>query len=349
MTGVTGSGGSGPGGSGHDGRSRDASRDDRGGDSGSGGSGSSGGGNSGGANRDSIDALKAMPRSNKEFDRALSRSRGRAWFEALTGAADSMPGDPRSVLTADADLGGERARFLCVAPDPVGRFPRARQGEVGLEEAWTLAARVREAIDADADTNATGSAPVLKRPIIAIVDVKSQAYGRREEIAAIYLAAAAAADAYASARMAGHPVIALIAGSALSGAFLAHGYQANRILAFDDAGVMVHAMHKEAAARVTRRSVAALEALGARIAPLSYDIHDYAKLGLLHKLLHVEEPDAPAARDVEMVRRELVAAVADARQGPRDLRHRLDSPGAREMRHASREVRRRLEEQWEEG
>jgi biotin-independent malonate decarboxylase gamma subunit len=279
------------------------------------------------------------------------------WFEALTDVSEQMSGDPRSVLTADADLGGERARFLCVVPDPDGRFPRARQGEVGLEEAWTLAARVREAIDADTaadadagpgDTSAPASARAARRPLIAIVDVKSQAYGRREEIAAIYLAAAAAADAYASARMAGHPVIALIAGSALSGAFLAHGYQANRILAFDDAGVMVHAMHKEAAARVTRRSVAALEALGARIAPLSYDIHGYAKLGLLHKLLHVEQPDTPSARDVEMVRAELIAAVADARQGPRDLRHRLDSPEARETRVASREVRRRLEEQWEE-
>jgi malonate decarboxylase gamma subunit len=51
-----------------------------------------------------------------------------------------------------------------------------------------------------------------KRPIIAIVDVKSQAYGRREETAGIHLAAAAAADAYASARFAGHPVIALISG-----------------------------------------------------------------------------------------------------------------------------------------
>jgi len=64
---------------------------------------------------------------------------------------------------------------------------------VGLEEAYTLAARVREAVAADKD----GS----KRPIVAIVDVKSQAYGRREETAAIFLAAAAAANAYADARV----------------------------------------------------------------------------------------------------------------------------------------------------
>ena len=76
----------------------------------------------------------------------------------------------------------------------------------------------------------------------------------------IFLAAAAAADAYGSARLAGH-VITLVVGHALSGAFLTHGYQANRILAFDDDGVMIHAMHKEAAARVTRRSVDELEKL----------------------------------------------------------------------------------------
>src|SRR5258708_6100402 len=198
-------------------------------------------------------------------------TRGTVWFRALTGQTSPMPGDPKSVLTADAPLGSDHARFLCVVADPHARFPCARHGEVGLEEGYTLAARVREVIEHDKNT--------IKRPIVAIVDVKSQAYGRREETAAIFLAAAAAADAYGSARLAAHPVITLVGGHALSGAFLAHGYQANRILAFDDGGVMIHAMHKEAAARVTRRSVGELEKLAKEIAPMSYDIRDYAKLG----------------------------------------------------------------------
>src|SRR6202795_4031686 len=222
------------------------------------------------------------PRGGKAVSNDLS-NRGRAWFAGLTGVAKPMPGDPQSVLTADAKLGEERARFLCVVPNSNARFPCARHGEVGLEEGYTLAARVREVIEHDKNT--------IKRPIIAIVDVKSQAYGRREETAAIFLAAAAAADAYGSARLAGHPVITLVVGHALSGAFLTHGYQANRILAFDDDGVMIHAMHKEAAARVTRRSVEELEKLAKEIVPMSYDIRDYAKLGLLYKLLHVENPE----------------------------------------------------------
>src|SRR5277367_4269077 len=264
--------------------------------------------------------------------------RGTVWFRALTGQASPFPGDPKSVLTSDAPIGQEQARFLCVVPDPHGRFPCARHGEVGLEEAYTLAARVREVIEESKNTN--------KRPIVAIVDAKSQAYGRREETAAIFLAAAAAADAYGSARLAGHPVITLVVGQALSGGFLMHGYQANRILAFDDDGVMIHAMHKEAAARVTRRSVEELEKLGKTIAPLSYDIKDYAKLGLLHKLLHVENPAKPSEQEILAVKNELIAAIADARSKPVDLRSRRESAAALETRKASILVRAKLEEQW---
>jgi len=39
----------------------------------------------------------------------------------------------------------------------------------------------------------------------------------------------------------------------------------------------------------TRRSVDELDKLAKQIAPMSYDIRDYAKLGLLYKLLHVEK------------------------------------------------------------
>ena len=264
--------------------------------------------------------------------------RGKAWFHALTGQDSPLAGDPRSVLTADAPIGDGHARFLCVVPDPQGRFPCARHGEVGLEEAYALATRVREVIEQDRSS--------VKRAIVAIVDVKSQAYGRREETAAIFLAAAAAADAYGSARLAGHPVITLVVGHAISGGFLTHGYQANRILAFDDDGVMIHAMHKEAAARITRRSVESLEKLGKAIAPLSYDVRDFAKLGLLHELLHVEDPDHPGDETTARVRRALAAAIEDARRGPVDLSNRLQSPEARETRQASIRTRALLESQW---
>ena len=268
-------------------------------------------------------------------------SRGRKWFHTLTQGATPLPGGPGSVLAADAVLGDEAARFLCVVPNEQGRFPMARHGEVGLDEAYALASRVREILEGDRHAD-------RKRPIIAIVDVKGQAYGRREETAAIFLAGAAAADAYGSARLAGHPVIALVVGHAFSGGFLTHGYQANRILAFDDAGVTIHAMRKEAAARVTRRSIANLEQIAETIPPMSYGILDYAKLGLLHKLLHVDQPDNPIAPEVKKVKNELVAAIADTRAGSRDLRCRLESPEAAIARKASIATRRLMQMQWAE-
>jgi malonate decarboxylase gamma subunit len=267
-------------------------------------------------------------------------SRGATWFEALTAVHGLVPAGPASVRVADARLGDEKARFLAVVPDPASRYPRARRGELGLEEGWGIAEHVRAALRADV------RGP--RRAIVAIVDVPSQAYGRNEELLGLHLACAAAVDAYATARLAGHPVIALLVGGAMSGAFLAHGYQASRILALDDPGVVVHAMGKEAAARVTRRTVADLEKLGAEVLPMSYEVRRYARLGTLHGLIAGVNAAAPTAEDVETVRSALVAAVADARAGAKDLSHRLASDAARETRGASLEVRTRMYAQWSE-
>jgi malonate decarboxylase gamma subunit len=242
------------------------------------------------------------------------------------------------VLCADAALGGESARFLAVVADPANRFPRARHGEVGLEEAWTLAREVRGAIDVDEHTT--------PRPIVAIVDVASQAYGWREELLGIHLACAAAADAYATARLRGHPVVALLVGKAMSGAFLAHGYQASRILALDSPDVLIHAMSKQSAARVTRRSIEDLERLGERIPPMAYGVRAFASLGLVDRLIENVHADEPSARDVEHVRGELIAALRDIRENGSDLARRLENEAARRTRAASIDVRRRLAEQW---
>src|ERR1700689_2756181 len=267
--------------------------------------------------------------------------RGRAWFEALTGNNQPTSEDPGTVLATEAQIGEETALFLCVVPDPSSRFPCVRDGQVGLEEAFTLAHHLRRVIAEDREM------PIArKRPVIAIIDVKSQAYGRREETAGLFFAAATSADAYASASMAGHPVISLVAGHAFSGGFLTHGYQANRILAFDDAGITIHAMHKEAAARITRRSVAELEKLGHEIAPMSYDVRDYAKLGLLFKLLHADDPQHPTSNEVVEVRKAITEAIADARKGKLDLSNRWESDAAKTMRKGTLAVRAALEAQW---
>jgi biotin-independent malonate decarboxylase gamma subunit len=265
-------------------------------------------------------------------------TRGRIWFEALAGKeAKHVPRVP-SVLVADTTLQKERVRFLAIVPDPDNRFPCARQGQVGLQEGWNLAKQVRDAIKADENGE--------KRAIIAIVDVPSQAYGRREELLGIFLAAAAATDAYVSARLAGHPVISLLVGHAISGGFLTHGAQANRLLAFNDSGVMVHAMAKNAAARVTRRTVEELDQLAEAVIPMSYKIEDYAKLGTLYKLIDGVNVDSPEPKQVDQVRADLLAAIAEARSGQRDLRNRLQSQGAQKNRSATLVVRQRLAAEW---
>jgi malonate decarboxylase gamma subunit len=262
--------------------------------------------------------------------------RGAVWLDALTCSAPLQPGYPPSVRVVDARLGDHPARFIAVVPDPDNPFTRARSGEVGLVEGWQLARAVREVVDADVERR-------QKRAIVAVIDVASQAYGRREEAYGIHQALAGAADAYASARLAGHPVIGLIVGRAMSGAFLAHGYQANRLLALEDPQVLVHAMGKESAARVTLRSVADLEAFTARVPPMAYDIHSYASLGLLWKLLKVNNADAPTAADQSLVEKALQAAFDDIRADPsRGLGSRLRS----EHRAASVKVRQALREQW---
>lgn len=261
-------------------------------------------------------------------------SRGELWLETLAPNAQHLAGLCPSVQVADGELNGETVRFVAVVPDANNHFPRAAKGEVGLLEGWTLAKVISETVAADADK-------AVKRPIVAVIDVLSQAYGRREEGFGIHLALAGAAAAYANARLAGHPVIGLIVGKAMSGAFLAHGYQANRLIAFNDKGVLIHAMGKESAARITLRTVEALEKLAATIPPMAYDISNYATLGLLENLLDISNPDAPSSSDLALVKTTLQEAINAARQDA-TLKNRLGA----DNRRSSALVRERMKASW---
>ncbi|CAI8814083.1 biotin-independent malonate decarboxylase subunit gamma [Kosakonia quasisacchari] len=261
-------------------------------------------------------------------------SRGALWLEKLAPNATRLSGLCPSVQAVDGNVNGEAVRFIAVVPDANNHYPRAAKGEVGLLEGWTLAKVVSETVAADANNS-------VKRPIIAVIDVPSQAYGRREEAFGIHQALAGAAAAYANARLAGHPVIGLIVGKAMSGAFLAHGYQANRLIAFNDSGVLIHAMGKESAARITLRTVEALEKLAATIPPMAYDISNYATLGLLSELLNISNPDAPSDADLAQVQSTLHQAINDARQDT-TLKNRLGA----DNRRSSALVRERMKASW---
>ncbi|WP_392566624.1 biotin-independent malonate decarboxylase subunit gamma [Utexia brackfieldae] len=262
-------------------------------------------------------------------------SRGDFWFSLLTTDAKLRHGQCASVKVADGKISHKPARFIAVVPDADNQFPRASQGEVGLLEGWTLAKMVDEVVEADKNKTE-------KTAIIAIIDVPSQAYGRREEAFGIHQALAGAAGAYAKARLAGHPVIGLIVGKAMSGAFLAHGYQANRLIAFNDDGVLIHAMGKASAARITLRSVESLERLAASIPPMAYDISSYSKLGLLYQLLNITNVQQPSPLEVDLVKQTLIDAINDTLKQGVDLSNRLQAKD----RQASALVRAKMREQW---
>lgn len=273
---------------------------------------------------------------NIAVDTLKASTRGADWFKAFTQGFKVVEGFPASVLVADGQIGQQAVRVIAVVPDSNNLFPRARQGEVGLLEGWSLARVVDEVIQADANAE-------TKRGILCLVDVPSQAYGRREELLGIHQALAGAVDSYARARLVGHPIVSLLVGKSMSGAFLAHGYQANRIIALKDSGVMVHAMGKESAARVTLRSVDELEQLASSIPPMAYDIESYATLGLLSELLSVENPEQPTNDDLSFAKLAVEQAFKEIHAEPfRGLEQRLYG----QNRQMSKQVRELLREQW---
>lgn len=280
----------------------------------------------------------AQPEALKPVE--TTESRGRLWFSKLTGDAKLKASDIASVLCADCTLGGETVRYLAVVPDANNRFPRARNGEVGLQEGWMLAKYVREAMEEDKDKE-------VKRPIIAIVDVPSQAYGYKEELFGIFQSCAGAVDAYATARYAGHPIISLLVGPAISGAFLTHGYQANRIIALDDPGVLVHAMSKQSAARITKRTIEELDEAAKKVPSMAYDIKSYSTLGTLEELVSGIDGDAPEKKDIDLIEEKIKSAISVTRRSKiTDLSNRLTSQHARTGRAAGIKVREALQEEW---
>jgi biotin-independent malonate decarboxylase gamma subunit len=142
--------------------------------------------------------------------------------------------------------------------------------------------------------------------------------------------------------------VALVVGQAISGAFLAHGMQANRILALDDPGVAVQVMSKRSTARVTRRSVEELDEIAESVPATAYDVTSFSRLGALHRLIEGVDADEPDAEDVEMVRGALAEAISAVRcDRTTHLSGRLASPEARRHRAASLLVRERLAREWE--
>ena len=255
-------------------------------------------------------------------------SRGCIWFRALAGAELCIETGLRTLLVADVKMAGQQARLIAVVPDAFDAHAANSQSEPELEEGWVLADQVRDMIVADRDGT--------KRPIISIVDAESQAHGRIEELLGISSSCAAAAGAYAAARRAGHPLIALVVGSPGPGAFLAHGFQAHRLLAFDG---------PVAAGGGARRPTDAGGWPGRSGVPGARGRRHQSERGKLYELIAGIDADAPSGAQIRLVKERVALAVADVRSHPGNLILRLSNNESMLARAAS-EFRRRFPESW---
>ncbi len=266
-----------------------------------------------------------------------TKSRGRLWFEELTGIKNADSEVP-TILHATVD----GIEYTAIVPDENNRFPRVRHGEAGLQEGFTLANVVNLVIEADEDKD-------VKRPIVAVVDVPSQAYGYKEELIGIHVALASSAAAYAKARQAGHPVMAFIPGDAVSGGFLAHGAQSNRLIALDDDSITIQAMSKESSARITQRTIKELEEATKNVPAMAYDIVNYSKLGALYKLLPNIKSWEPTSEGLKTVQKTISEAIESARAGENNLHFRYETDIAKDSgRKATLKMRKAVAAQWEQ-
>lgn len=152
-------------------------------------------------------------------------------------------------VVGSAKLNGEVCTVI--ANDAMEFNPRSSvvyAGVIGIEEGYKMAIAVYCSIAADKD-----KPPEQKRPLLLIVDTPGNGPGKFEEIMGMNKATGAYQLALAEARKAGHPIVALVIGRAISGAFLCHGLQADRIVSLSSKyGTMIHVMPLTSVARITK-------------------------------------------------------------------------------------------------
>jgi len=157
-----------------------------------------------------------------------------------------------------AKLNNETCTIIAIDAMKVNRkFRVVYAGIIGLEEGYKMALAVYHSIKAD-----ESKPPADKRPLVLIVDTPGNGPGKLEEMFGMNKATGAYQLALAEARKAGHPVVALVVGRAISGAFLCHGLQADHILSLAPKfGTLVHVMPLTSIARITKLDIEWLQEL----------------------------------------------------------------------------------------
>ncbi len=182
---------------------------------------------------------------------------------------------PGSVV-GTAEIDGEVATFIASDAQAVNpRFPVVYFGVIGMEEAYKMALAVYYTLDVDKD-KPLGE----KRPIVLIVDTPGNGPGKVEEIIGMNKSTGAYQLALAEARKAGHPIVAMVIGRAISGAFLCHGLQADHILSLaKDFGTMIHVMPLTSISRITKLDLERLEELSQTNPTFAAGVNFFYRLG----------------------------------------------------------------------
>jgi malonyl-S-ACP:biotin-protein carboxyltransferase subunit MadD len=199
-----------------------------------------------------------------------------------------------------AKLSGETCTLIAIDAMKANRkFRVVYAGIIGLEEAYKMALAVYHSLKADKDKS-----PAEKRPLVLIVDTPGNGPGKLEEIFGMNKATGAYQLALAEARKAGHPVVALVVGRAISGAFLCHGLQADRILSLAPKfGTLVHVMPLTSIARITRLDIEWLQELAKDNPVFAAGPDFFYRLGGIEELID----------SIEAMRERLIVHVAEVR------------------------------------
>lgn len=194
---------------------------------------------------------------------------GRAAIDLIVDTDSFREGEVGELFITDEDFGagavigtaalnGEACTVIAndaMTANP--KFPVVYAGIIGLEEGYKMALAVYHSIKADQDK------PLAKkRPLLLIVDTPGNGAGKQEEIIGMNKATGAYQLALAEARKAGHPIVAMVVGRAISGGFLCHGLQADHVLSLGpEFNTMIHVMPITSIARITRLDIEWLQQL----------------------------------------------------------------------------------------
>lgn len=216
---------------------------------------------------------------------------------AYTQTEDIGPG----ALIGTAKLKGRAVTVIAndaAAVNP--RFNVVYAGVIGMEEAYKMAIAVYKTIEADADKGAD-----QKRPLVLIVDSPGNGPGKYEEITGMNKATGSYQLALTEARQHGHPVIAMIIGRAISGAFLCHGLQADHILALSGAfGTMIHVMPLSSIARITKMDIETLQELSKSNPVFASGAEFFYRLGGLEEVVEkIEDMGEAIHRHIDEIYR----------------------------------------------